>query len=116
AAKAEAAAANARLEVETSEDELRTALERLVIAERSVEHAAEAHRIVSRKYEGGLATVVELLDASATETRTRLERSAAIYRVIEAGARRALALGGDPGVFAVLDETLSRNRAEADAE
>lgn len=111
-ARAEAARANARLEAESSADELSTALERLAIAERAVAQAEEAHRIVTRRYEGGLATVVELLDASATETRTRLQRAGAIYAVITAGAGRALALGMDPGLFATLDDYTNQNQSE----
>ncbi|MEJ2502034.1 MAG: TolC family protein, partial [Gemmatimonadota bacterium] len=111
-ARADAAFANARLEAESAADRLEAALERLAIAERAVEHAEEAHRIVSRKYEGGLATVVELLDASATETRTRLERAHATWTVIAEGAARALAVGGDPGRFAALDEHTGRSESE----
>jgi len=102
-ARAEAAAANASLEVATTADALAVALERLAIAERAVDQATEAHRIVTRKYEGGLATVVELLDASATETQTRLEHAHARYTVIDAGAGHALARGRDPGRFAILE-------------
>ena len=111
-ARAEAARANAQLEIERSANELTAALERLAIAERAVAQAEEAHRIVTRRYEGGLATVVELLDASATETRTRLQRAGAVYAVITAGAGRALALGLDPGLFATLDETDTQNQSE----
>ena len=111
-AREEAARANARLEAETTADRLEAALERLAIAERAVEHAVEAHRIVSHKYDGGLATVVELLDASATETRMRLERAHAVYTVIAEGAARALALGADPGRFAALDDYAHDNQSE----
>jgi outer membrane protein len=111
-ARAEAALANARLEAEGTADRLEAALERLAIAESAVEHAVEAHRIVERKYEGGLATVVELLDAAATETRTRLELAHATWTVIAEGASRALALGGDPGRFAALDDHTARNESE----
>ncbi len=111
-ARADAALANARLEAATAADRLDVALERLRIAERAVEHAGEAHRIVGHKYEGGLATVVELLDASATETRTRLERAHAVFTVIDEAAARALALGEDPALFAVLDDYAHRNRSE----
>ncbi len=47
-------------------------MERLDIAERAVLQSAEAHRIVTRKYAGGIATVVELFDAVAAETGSRL--------------------------------------------
>ncbi len=111
-ARADAALANARLEAATAGDRLDAALQRLRIAEQAVEHAAEAHRIVGHKYEGGLATVVELLDASATETRTRLGRAHAVFTVIDEAAARALALGADPALFAVLDDYAHRNRSE----
>lgn len=111
-AQLDAARANARLEAESAADRLTAALERLEIAERAVDHAKEAHRIVSHKYEGGLATVVELLDASATETRTRLERSHALYSVIAEGVSLRLALGGDPGTFATLDGYAHREKSE----
>lgn len=102
-ARAEAASANARMELGRTADALAVALERLTIAERAVDQATEAHRIVTKKYEGGLATVVELLDASATETRTRLEYAHTLYTVIAAGADHALARGEDPGQLAALD-------------
>jgi outer membrane protein TolC len=114
-ARAEAAVANARLEVETTAERLAAAVERLAIAERAVEQAAEAHRIVARKYDGGLATVVELLDASAVDTRTRLALSGAVHAVIEAGAARALALGADPAVFTALDDAAAATAAGAGA-
>lgn len=111
-AQAEAARANARLEAESSGDRLEAALERLAIAETAVAQAEEAHRIVTRRYEGELATVVELLDASATETRTRLEQAHATYTVIAEGAGRALALGMDPGLFGMLDDYAHQNQSE----
>lgn len=97
-ARAEAAAAAARLELESTRNDLATAVARLSIAERAVAQSEEAHRIVARKYDGELATVVELLDAAAVETRTRLELSQALYSTIVAGAERARALGLDPAL------------------
>ena len=102
-AQAEAAGAQAELEMVMSANRLEVALERLILAERAVAQAQEAHRIVGRRYDGGLATIVELLDASATETRTRLERAHSLYTVIAQAAGRVLATGRDPGVFAELD-------------
>jgi len=93
AAGAEAAAAQARLDLRQSGDQLVVALARLEIAERAVEQSAEAHRIVGRKYEGGLATVVELFDAAAIEWRSRLSFAEARYHVIAASAGRLRALG-----------------------
>jgi outer membrane protein len=102
-AMAEAADARARLEVAERGTELEVALASLLIAERAVGQAEEAARIVARKYEGGLATVTELLDASAVETRTRLELAAATYRSIIAVGAWRLANGYDVTDLTVLD-------------
>jgi len=92
-AGAEAAAAQARLDLRQSSDQLVVALARLDIAERAVEQSAEAHRIVGRKYDGGLATVVELFDAAAIEWQSRLAFAEARYQAIAASAGRLRALG-----------------------
>lgn len=102
-AGAEAAAARASLETAERESELDVALASLDIADRAVGQAAEAHRIVARKYEGGLAAVTELLEAAAIETRTRLERSAALYRAIVATGGWQLATGHDLMELTALD-------------
>jgi len=67
----------------------------LAIAERAVQQSDEALRIVRRKYEGGLATVTELLETDAMGTRSRLERAAAIYKVIVAAGEWRQAVGRD---------------------
>ena len=58
---------------------------------------------VRRKYEGGLASISELLDASAANTQSRLMRSDARYRLIAAAAARLRAWGGDPALLASID-------------
>lgn len=103
-AMVDAARERAALEAEQTRNALRAALTRLDIAERSVQQSAEAHRIVARKYDGGLATITELLDAAAVDTRSALGLSAARYAVITAGAERLRALGRDPAALALLDE------------
>jgi outer membrane protein TolC len=102
-AQADAAQANAALDVAQTRTALAVALTRLAIAERSAAQSAEAHRIVSRKYEGGLATVVELLDAQAAEVQSALALSQARYGAIVAAAERRRAVGGDPATLAALD-------------
>ena len=92
-AMAEAASARAALEAAEQRNEVDVALASLAIAERAVGQAAEAHRIVARKYEGGLAAVTELLEAAAIETGTRVSRAAAVYRAIIATAGWKLATG-----------------------
>ena len=106
-AGAEAAEASARLEQEQSRTALLVALQRLSIAEQGAEQAAEAHRLVTRRYTGGLATAAELLDAQATETASALALSHARFAVITAAAERRQALGADPGTLAVLDGATS---------
>jgi outer membrane protein TolC len=113
-AQAEAAQANARLELEQTRTALQVALARLTIAERAVAQSAEAHRIVGRKYEGGLAQVVELLDAQAVETQSALGFSQARWRAIVAAAERRRALGRDPGSLEALDEPTSRSTSLRD--
>jgi len=109
AAQAEAAAAvaNARLQAELTRTALTVALTRLALAERAVTQSAEAHRIVARKYEGGLATVVELLDAQATETQSALTLSHARWSTIVAAAERRLAVGRDPASLTALEAARS---------
>lgn len=108
-AQAEAAQANARLDVEQTKTGLQVALARLAIAERAVAQSAEAHRIVSRKYEGGLAQVSELLDAQAVETQSALSFSQARWSAIVAAAERQRALGKDPAFLEALDTPDSRS-------
>ena len=104
-AQADAASAHARLDLEQTRIALGVALTRLEIAERAAGQSAEAHRIVSRKYDGGLASVVELLDAQAVETQSALALSQARWSTIAADAARRLALGIDPATLASLDDT-----------
>jgi outer membrane protein TolC len=103
--QAEAARANAELELEQTRIALAVALTRLDIAERAAGQSSEAHRIVSRKYGGGLAGVVELLDAQAAETASTLALSQARWGAIVAAAERRRALGLDPISLATLDES-----------
>ena len=100
---ADGAAANARLESERSLSDVRVALDRLTIAEHSAAQGTDAHRIVSRRYDGGLASVSELLDAAAAEVHTATTLEKARYDVIVTLAARRLALGLDPGALAQLD-------------
>lgn len=102
-ARADAARATAALERDEADAGLGVARARLAIATRSVDQGAEAHRIVSRKYEGGLATITDLFDAAAAETATRLAFADARYQVISAAAARRQALGLDLTPLTALD-------------
>lgn len=105
--QAEAAKANGRLQLEQTRTALSVALTRLEISERAVAQSAEAHRIVARKYEGGLASVTELLDAQTADTESALAFAQARFTVIVDAAERRLATGRDPATLAVLDDSSS---------
>jgi outer membrane protein TolC len=94
-AMAEAAEATAALERQSAATELEVAIAQLDIAELAVLQGADAHRIVARKYTGGLATVAELLSAAAVETETRLGRASARYQAIVAAATLRRATGAN---------------------
>ena len=95
AAAAEALLAQEALERQEAANALVVARARMTITGRAVGQSAEAHRIVARRYEGGLASVVELFDAAAEETAVRLGFAEARYQAIVAMAegRRAAGLG-----------------------
>lgn len=105
AAEAQRAGIEARAQLERAQSAvgLDVGLARLEIAERATQQSTDAHRIVSRKYAGGIATIGELLDAAAVETSSRLGHAAARYALIVAIAAQYRALGGDPGVLRALD-------------
>lgn len=102
-AMAEAAEAGALLEQQVTRTQLDVAIAQLGIAEISVTQSAEAHRMIARKYAGGLATIAELLSAAALETQTRLGHSDARYQVIIADARARHAAGRDLLALTVLE-------------
>ncbi|MEW5917949.1 MAG: TolC family protein [Gemmatimonadota bacterium] len=99
----EGAQARADLELAKSAVELDVGLARLAIAQRSQQQSADAHRIVARKYAGGIASIVELLDAAAAETASRLGEAAARYALINAVATRQRAIGADLSAMSALD-------------
>ncbi len=102
-AAADEAEAEARLDREATRAALATAVDRLAIAQTAVAQSVEAHRIVTRKYDGGLATIAELLDAASAETNARLSFAAAREAAIVTAADRRQALGADVSVLITLD-------------
>lgn len=103
-AQRRAVEARAQLELEQTAVGLDVGLARLEIAQRSAQQSSDAHRIVSRKYAGGIATIVELLDAAAAETSSQLGQANARFALIVAIAERHRALGSDPAALRALDE------------
>lgn len=101
-AMAEGTRAQAEVEVLDAATARSVARSRLAIAESAVIQSEEAHRIVARKYEGEIATVLELLDTSAAETRSRLGLAAALFEAIRSEARWRLVRGDDLSALARL--------------
>jgi multidrug efflux system outer membrane protein len=100
----EGAEAGAQLDLAQSAVALDVGIARLAIAQRAKQQSNDAHRIVARRYAGGLATIVELLDAAAAETASHLSEVAARYALINAVAARQRAIGADLSALQALDD------------
>jgi len=70
------------LEEESLESDLKVALRRLEIVEAAVSQTTEAHRLTGRRYQEGLATMAETLQAAALETSSRLSLESARHDVV----------------------------------
>lgn len=103
-AGAAAATAQARLEADVSRRAIVLALNRLDLADRAAAQGREAHRLVEKRYAGGLATAAELLGASAADIASTLARSAAHYTLIDAIATHRYAIGATLSDLASLDD------------
>ena len=107
---AEAAAeAQARLDVDVSRGAVQVALQRLALAAHAATQSREAHRLVEKRYTGGLATIAELLAAASASTGVSLNWSAARFAVIDAVVALRRATGADLSALSVLDGTTSIN-------
>lgn len=95
----EALRAQQAMERDAERARLADALERLDIERGSLEQAAEAHRIVSRRCDEGLATLAERIEAGALETRIRLERTGLRQEVVSSLAKLSLLEGRDPSAL-----------------
>lgn len=101
--RADGAEAQAQLEATQARIERTVAFERLRIADRSLEQAREALRLVQRRYDGGLAAITELLDAAAARTAADLATVAARHDALVALAAERAALGLDLTPLLALD-------------
>jgi outer membrane protein TolC len=99
----EAAQVNARVETEAAARGVTLALQRLDLATMAAAQSREAHRLVEKRYAGGLVTVAELLGAETAATGAALAEAAARYTLIDALAQHRRAIGADPGALAQLD-------------
>ena len=82
-----------RLEVTQRSLELRTAQARLVVADRSVESAAESRRVAGERYREGVIPSSELLDAEVAHERAALARTEALAALRLAAASLDRAVG-----------------------
>lgn len=98
----EAIQARNALEREAAKARLASDLERLDIEHGALEQAMEAHRIVGRRFDEGLATIAERIEAGAAETRIRLELVSIRAEVVSSLAQLALLEGRDPAELASL--------------
>lgn len=84
------------LEVERAYYSLRAAQAQLLAARKEVEQAAEAHRVAKLRYQEGVGTSVEILDAEANLEGARTRLNQAIYGLNLAVAQVDLAVGRAP--------------------
>jgi outer membrane protein TolC len=99
----EAAQVNARVEADMTSRAVTLAAQRLDLATAAARQSREAHRLVEKRYAGGLATIAELLGAETAATGASLAQAAARYALIDALAQQRRAIGADPGALAQLD-------------
>ena len=92
-AMADAAEGQAALELAQATERLTVAREQLAIQDVALAQAREAHRLVTKKYAGGLSSITELFDATAAETGAALAHAAARYDLLVAVAERQKAMG-----------------------
>ena len=99
----EAAQVNARVEADAAARAVTLATQRLDLAISAAAQSREAHRLVEKRYAGGLATIAELLGAETAATGAALAEAAARYALIDALAQHRRAIGADPGELAHID-------------
>jgi outer membrane protein TolC len=82
-----------RVETEQAFLEARSAWQRISVAEKAVEQAEEGLRIVKNRYNSGLLTIVDLLDAEVTLQRARTRHFQSLHDYKVARVQLALAAG-----------------------
>lgn len=106
----DAARAQSQLERDDAARRLTVSLQRLTLARDAAEQSREAHRLVQKRYDGGLATIAELLAAESAATGAALGHAAARYALIDAIATWRRASGGDPAALTALDSSTTTAR------
>lgn len=82
-------------EIKSSYLKLKSLEERLNVTKSQVEQAEENQRIISKRYEEGMALITELLDADILVTSTKLSRAKAYFDVILEKANLIRLIGGE---------------------
>ena len=106
----DAARAQSQLERDDAARHLTVSMQRLTLARDAADQSREAHRLVQKRYDGGLATIAELLAAETSATGAALAQAAARYAVIDAIATWRRASGGDPAGLTALDPSTTTAR------
>ncbi len=106
----DAARAQSQLERDDAARRLTLSLQRLTLASDAADQSREAYRLVQKRYDGGLATIAELLAAESSATGASLAHAAARYGVIDAIATWRRASGGDPAALTELDTSTTTAR------
>jgi outer membrane protein TolC len=87
---------SAAADVRAAAARLRAAAVGLAAADRALESGAEALRVATTRYAGGVATISELLAVESAVAEQRLARLQALFDARIAQAELAVAQGGDP--------------------
>lgn len=98
----EALRAQQVMEREAERAKLAAVFDRLETERGALEQAVESHRIVSRRYDEGLATLTERVEAGALETRIRLEMVGMRQEIVSSLAKLSLLEGRDPSALLFL--------------
>ena len=106
----DAARAQSQLERDDAARRLTLSMQRLTLARDAADQSREAYRLVQKRYDGGLATIAELLAAESSATSASLAQAAARYAVIDAIATWRRASGGDPAALTALDTSTTTAR------
>ncbi len=87
--------AQVELEVATTEENLRSALLRLTVAENQAKKAEEDYRRTMKRYEAQMSTNLDVLDSRMSLIDSRLEYVGAVYDIAIAQANLVFAMGDD---------------------
>jgi len=82
------------LDVKQAYLKLKADEERILVTGKALDQAEENQRIVSKRYEEGLALITELLDADILVTTTKLSRAKSYFDALSEKAALAAAVGG----------------------